>query len=147
MRKIAFALIPLLVLALVFGFIGCASSVTPTPTPTLIPTPTVALMLTPTVAPSFTPAPTSTMALFLEITQPVDGAQVSTSAVLVTGKTIKDAVVSASADDVVEIANVDQNGNFSVTVNLEEGPNIIEVIASDQQGNEKSSNIAVIYLP
>jgi hypothetical protein len=47
----------------------------------------------------------------------------------------------------VEIANVDQNGNFSVTVNLEEGPNLIEVVASDQLGNEKSSSIAVIYVP
>jgi hypothetical protein len=61
--------------------------------------------------------------------------------------TIPGAVVSVSIDDIVEIANVDQNGNFSVTVNLEEGPNLIEVVASDQLGNEKSSSIAVIYVP
>jgi hypothetical protein len=85
--------------------------------------------------------------LLLQITQPIDGAQVSTRDILVSGKTIPGAVVSVSIDDTVEIANVDQNGNFSVTVNLEEGPNLIEVVASDQLGNEKSSSIAVIYVP
>jgi cell division protein FtsL len=85
--------------------------------------------------------------LFLEITQPQDGAQVSTSTINVTGKTIPDAVVSVSVDDQLEMADVDPNGDFSVTVTLEEGPNYIEAIASDQQGNEKSASIAVIYIP
>lgn len=86
-------------------------------------------------------------ALFLEVTQPQDDTQVSTSSILVTGKTIPNAVVSVSVDDKLEMANVDQNGDFSVTVDLEEGPNFIEVIASDQQGNEKSMSIAIIYIP
>lgn len=85
--------------------------------------------------------------LFLEITQPQDGAQVSTSAILVTGKTIPNAVVSISVDDKLEMAEVDRDGEFSVTVTLEEGPNFIEVVASDQEGNEKSASVAVIYLP
>jgi hypothetical protein len=85
--------------------------------------------------------------LSLEITEPQDGAQVSTSSINVTGKTIPDAVVSVSVDDQLEMADVDQNGGFSVTVTLEEGPNFIEVIASDQQGNEKSTSVAVIYIP
>jgi len=141
MRKIAFALILLLVLALVFGVLGCGRGVTPMPTPTLIPTPTVA----PTPTPTVTPSPT---ALFLEITQPADGAQVNTSSVLVIGKTIPGAVVSVSVDDeIIEVVNVGQDGKFTVAVTLEEGPNFIEVTASDQQGNEKSSSVAVIYVP
>jgi hypothetical protein len=146
MRRIAFVSTLVLLLALAIVIIGCAEEETK-PSPTLIPT--VAPSITPatTQTPSATPTPTTTMALFLEITQPIDGAQVSTSAVLVTGKTIPDAVVSASVDDAVEIANVDQDGNFSVTVNLEEGPNLIEVVASDQLGNDESSSIAVIYVP
>ena len=133
MKKGVFVLTLMLLLALVLGALGCAEEETG-PTPSATPTAT----LTPT------PSPT---ALFLEITQPADGAEVSTSPINVTGKTIPDAVVSASIDDVVEIADVEQDGNFSVTVILEEGPNFIEVIASDQQGNEKSSAIAVIYVP
>lgn len=148
MKRGPFALILIPLLALIICSVGCAEEETK---PSPAPTPTVALSITPatTQTPSATPtpAPTTAMALFLEITQPTDGAQVSTSAVLVTGKTIPDAVVSASVDDIVAIADVDQNGNFSVTVNLEEGPNLIEVVASDLQGNEKSSTIAVIYVP
>ena len=123
MKRIAFALTLILLLALALGAIGCTKEeATPSPTPT---------------------------ALSLEITQPEDGDQVNTSSVLVSGKTNAGAVVSISVDgnDKIEIANVDQNGNFSATVTLEEGPNFIEAIASDQQGNEKSSSIAVIYIP
>jgi len=45
------------------------------------------------------------------------------------------------------VVNVGQDGKFTVAVTLEEGPNFIEVTASDQQGNEKSSSVAVIYVP
>jgi hypothetical protein len=54
MKKVAVVLIPLLVLVLVFGALGCKSSPAPTPTPT----PTVAPTPTPTVAPTPTPTPT-----------------------------------------------------------------------------------------
>jgi len=133
MKKGIFVLTLMLLLALVIGALGCAEEETG-PTPSATPTATL------------TPAPSPT-ALFLEITQPADGAEVSTSPINVTGKTIPGAVVSASIDDAVEMADVEQDGNFSVTVMLEEGPNFIEVIASDQQGNDKSSSIAVIYVP
>ena len=127
MKKIMFALTLILLLALALGAVGCAEEeTTPSPSPSPSPTPT---------------------ALSLEITQPEDGAEVSTSPINVTGKTIPGAVVSASIDDTVEIADVDQNGNFSVTVVLEEGPNLIELIASDQQGNEKSSSVTIFYVP
>jgi hypothetical protein len=87
------------------------------------------------------------MTLFLEIDQPTDGAQVSTGSILVSGKTIPGAVVSALVNDIISIAEVNQNGDFTVTLILEEGPNLIEVVASDSQGNQKSSTIAVIYVP
>lgn len=149
------ALLSMLLLTFVIGIAGCAEeepSITPTPTPTpsLSPTPQPTSTATPTTPPTPTPKPTSTVtptALFLEIIQPVDGIQVRTSAIFVIGKTIPSAVVSISADDNLEIANVDENGNFSAMVTLEEGPNFIEVIASDQQGSEKSSIVTVIYVP
>ena len=58
MRKIAVVLIPLAVLALVFGALGCGGGAAPTPTPT----PTVAPTPTPTEAPTPTPIPTPTVA-------------------------------------------------------------------------------------
>ena len=149
MKRGTFALILMLLLTLTIFASGCAKEeAISTPTPTSVITPTPTAKQTPTITPThtYTPTPTPTV-LLLQITQPIDGAQVSTRDILVSGKTIPGAVVSVSIDDTVEIANVDQNGNFSVTVNLEEGPNLIEVVASDQLGNEKSSSIAVIYVP
>ena len=58
MRKIAVVLVPLLVLVLVFGALGCKSTPAPTPTPT----PTVAPTPTPTPTPAPTPTPTPTVA-------------------------------------------------------------------------------------
>ncbi len=151
------ALLSILLLTIVIGTAGCAEEETvPSPTPTLTPEPTPAATptATPTPTPTNTPVPTqkptptpTPPALFLEITQPVDGAQLSTSSISVTGKTIPGAVVSLSINDELDIADVGQDGKFTVRVNLEEGPNLIEVIASDQLGNEKSSTITVFYLP
>ncbi len=168
-KRTAILLIILGILALSLTGTGCKEEeITPTTTPTIAPTATLPATPTitplpvttptaapptiptatpgPTTIPSGSPAPTP-IALFLTVTQPLDGAQVSTSSVLVVGTTNPGAVVSVLVDDEVTIADVDQNGGFSAAVSLEEGPNFIEVIASDQQGGEKSSTIAVIYVP
>ena len=84
--------------------------------------------------------------LSLEGSQPSDGAEISTSPITVSGITIREAVVSVSVNDDLEIADVDQDGNFSVVVNLEEGPNLIEVVASDAYGNSKTSSIVINYV-
>ena len=160
MKKTALSL--LLLLTIVISIAGCAEKeATPTssPAPTLTPTQQPSPTVTSTPVPTPTPKPTSTTtttptlpptttptALFLVITQPTDGAQVSASNIGVTGKTIPGAVVSVSINDEIEIVTVGQDGKFTVRVTLEEGPNIIEVIASDQQGNEKSATVTVIYL-
>jgi hypothetical protein len=160
MKKTALSL---LLLCIVISIAGCAEKeATPTssPAPTLTPTQQPSPTVTSTPIPTPTPKPTSTTtttptlpptttptALFLVITQPTDGSLVSASDIGITGKTIPGAVVSVSINYKIEIANVYQNGNFSATVTLEEGPNFIEVIASDRQGNEKSSTVTVIYLP
>jgi len=59
MKKIAVVLIPLLVLVLVLGALGCSKTVyvVVTPTPTVAPTPTEAPTPTPTPSPSPTTAP------------------------------------------------------------------------------------------
>jgi hypothetical protein len=50
-----------------------------------------------------------------------------------------------SVNDNVLIAGAD--GSFETQVTLEEGPNLIEVIASDEAGNETSLDLAVTYEP
>ena len=120
MRKLTIALIPLIVLALMLGAFACGKGATPTPTPA---------------------------ALFLQITSPADESTVSTGNVNVSGSTIPGAVVSVSVDDKTVIADVDQNGNFQQGVPVEEGPNFIEVIASDPLGNQVSDNLTIVYIP
>ena len=122
MRKLAIVLVPLLLLVLVFviATIGCGGEETkPTPTPT---------------------------ALFLEIIEPENESTVSTESIIVSGSTIPGAVVSILVDTEIEIADVDEQGNFSATVTLAEGPNYIEVLASDQEGNEEYSILVVLYI-
>jgi hypothetical protein len=136
MRKSAIVFISLIVV-LMLGTLACAGEGA---TPAVSPTPT----LTHTPLPTATPAST---ALFLKVTSPQDQSTVSTADVTVSGSTIPGAVVSVSVDDSVVIADVDQSGNFQAVVTLEEGPNFIEVDASDPLGNQVSANLSIVYAP
>ena len=142
MKKLWFELATLLMLALVIGSFGCAGGVAATPTITLTPT----LTTTPTPTPTATPIP-SPAALSLTVTEPQDESVVDTLNITVSGKTTPGAVVSVSVNDNVDMANVGSDGAFSLAVTLEEGPNSIEIIASDQTGNEMSSMLSVVYIP
>lgn len=62
----------------------------------------------------------------LEITSPQDESTSSTAAIVLTGKTEKDAQVSVNG----EFTAVDSEGNFSYQIKLTEGKNIIEVNAT-----------------
>lgn len=79
----------------------------------------------------------------LQVTEPQDEITVNTPTVQVEGMTTADAVVSINGS----LVAVDASGKFSTTVILEEGPNSIEVVASDSQGNENSQVLTVIYAP
>ena len=96
--------------------------------------------------PEATPAPSPGIPLtgfFLTVSQPADGSIVDIGSVEVTGHTTPDAVVSING----ELVEVDGEGNFTIMVVLEEGPNIIEVIASDLEGNEESRTLVIVYVP
>ena len=81
---------------------------------------------------------------FLEITSPESSeVVVDTDSIIVAGKTTADAVVSVN-DDFVE---VDLEGAFEATVQLEDGVNMIEVVASLASGEQFDQVIAVIYSP
>ena len=62
---------------------------------------------------------------------------------LISGLTRVDAVVSVN-DDLVD---VDEFGSFEALVELEEGPNIIEIVASVAGGEEEFVILTVFYLP
>lgn len=96
---------------------------------------------TPTSVP--TPLKSNAPTLALKVTTPQDESTVNAASVAVAGQTIVGAVVSVNGN----LVDVDANGKFQTTVQLDEGPNIIEVVASDVTGNELSAILRVIYEP
>lgn len=87
-----------------------------------------------------TPSPGTTQTgLFLTVSQPADGSIVDISNVEVMGHTSPEAVVSVNS----EITIADTQGTFVITITLAEGPNIVEVIASDEEGNEARTSLTV----
>lgn len=135
------------------------SSPVPTPTAAPVPTPTPVTPVataTPTAAstPAATPSPTPTAAvinvgeiqrfgLFLEIEGLSEESVVRGDSVVARGRTSPDALVSING----VIVPVDAEGNFEVMLVLDPGPNLIEVVASDLDGNEMSQVLAVVSLP
>jgi hypothetical protein len=95
------------------------------------------------VPPSPPPSEPPPQSFFLEVTEPQDETVVSASPIRVSGSTSPEAQVSMNG----QLIDVDGQGNFAAMVELEEGPNVIEVIATDYEGNEESCILAVIYAP
>lgn len=102
---------------------------------------TAAITRTPTM-----PATKPTLALApvtLSALTPQDETFTASAVISVTGQTSPGAVVSVDGN----LVDVDTEGKFQTMVELEEGPNIIEIVASDLVGNEHSAVIRVIYEP
>lgn len=103
----------------------------------------VNLSQAPSTSVSSTKAPASTLDsqgnLVLKVTAPTDGTTINVSTVTVIGQTAPGATVSANNQTAV----ADGNGNFSIPVNLNAGPNAIDVIATDSSGNQGETTIMV----
>ena len=82
--------------------------------------------------------------LFLQLVEPAE-TEVFTNvaAMVVTGRTRIDAMVTIN-DTVVE-PNID--GEFSLDMDLEEGPNIIEIVSSVASGQQMDLVLVAIYVP
>lgn len=68
---------------------------------------------------------------------------VSTASFNLTGQAPAGSVVSVNNDFIV----IGANRGFSFPINLEEGPNLVEVVASNDQGQQVSVEIVVVYDP
>ena len=118
----------------------------PEPTPSATPQPPAA---TPQALAPREPTPTPLVGgvisggLFLQMTNLPKESIVHTSTISISGITTLDAVVSVNG----VLVDVDAGGNFTSTLSLEQAPNLIEVVASDFQGNKVSAVLTVIYIP
>ena len=79
----------------------------------------------------------------LLVTEPEDQSIVSDSQIRLSGRTGPDAITSVNGVSV----DVDVLGFFSTIITLDPGPNIIDVVATDNDGSILSTIIAVIYRP
>jgi len=112
------------------------TSPTQSATPRSIPTPEAASI------PPATSIPITPAAFFLKVTAPQDESVVTTGTVQVTGETTPNAVVTVNS----QLAEVDADGRFQVSLNLTEGPNLIEVVASDFSNNQFRELRTVIFV-
>jgi len=77
----------------------------------------------------------------LEITSPKDGVVVTKSPVLVTGTTLKAADVFVNDAE----TKADVNGEFKVSIPLEEGENEIFVVVNDSGGNYAEGSVKITF--
>ena len=79
----------------------------------------------------------------LSLLYPEDGTQASESSLTLIGGTRPDAVVGVNGIPV----DVNAFGIFSTDLALEEGANLIEIVATDIEGNVNFQTVVVFYLP
>ena len=118
----------LLVVALTVAIISCGSQTPAKEVTTTAATTTAPATTTPTEA-----------QLFLEIVSPADKSSVTSAETTVTGKTLPIAIVSVNGI----LVKVGADGSFSSLVQLELGPNVIQIEASTISGEEVGKVLAV----
>lgn len=96
-----------------------------------------------TETPTATPVATEGELFLQMISPPESEVFTETGNLAVVGRTRVDAVVTIN-DTIVE---PDIDGEFSLDVALEEGPNIIEIVASVASGEQLDQVLVAIYLP
>ena len=108
----------------------------PTPAPTIVPTvePDVAIVSTPN---------SGTFNLSLDFEGIGNESVVRSDRVLLHGVTSPDAIVSVNG----VILEVQPDGTFELTLPLDPGPNIVDIVASDLEGNSINSSLAIISIP
>ena len=128
------------------------SVVIPTPVPTPVPPTPLPTPVAPTASPEPTPIATAvntptvspiTFNLTLDFEGLSDESIVRSDTVLLTGLTSADAIVSVN-DIIVE---VQVDGSFEITLSLDPGPNFIDVVASNLEGSQINSSLAIISIP
>ncbi len=87
--------------------------------------------------------PSASGPVSLQVASPQDGAVVNTPQLQVSGAASPGAVVTVN--DNVLIVGAD--GSFSTTISLDMGPNLVEIIASNDSGDSKTLDLTVTYQP
>ncbi len=119
-------------------------TITPTPTPISVSTPVPTIVPTvETEVPIGSTPNSGTFNLSLDFEGIGNESVVRSDRVLLHGVTSADATVSVNG----VILEVQSDGTFELTLPLEPGPNIVDIVASDLEGNSINSSLAIISIP
>lgn len=91
------------------------------------------------------PSPTPPKSIFLGLETPANETVTDKKTISVTGKTTTDATIVILTPVNEEIVSPAQNGNFSATVTIDDGQNIIEVTAIAPNGEETTITRTITY--
>ncbi len=91
------------------------------------------------------PTPTKSPSVFLSIDKPQDGEVVSQKSITISGKTIEGATLIVSTSGTDQVVSPAENGNYSVSVPLDDDENQITLTAISQSGDEITKTITVTY--
>lgn len=92
------------------------------------------------VAPTPTPLP-----ILLKIEKPQDESIIDQAKTLLSGRSDPRAILAIFTEEDELIIEADQEGKFETEIELIEGANEITVIAFDEEGNEASQSMTVVY--
>lgn len=92
-----------------------------------------------------TPTPTVDSSFFLTLDVPKDEDVVEKKTITVSGKTIPEATVIISTQVSEEVVTPSRTGNFTTTTTIENGTNLIEVIAIAPDGRDKKEIRTITY--
>ncbi|MDP2585737.1 MAG: hypothetical protein Q8P29_02550 [Candidatus Levybacteria bacterium] len=91
------------------------------------------------------PTPTRYPSISLTLDRPKDEEVVNSKILIVSGKTQSNAVIVVITDSSEDVITPSSKGDFSTTVNLDDGQNILEVIAIAPNGESVTSKKTVTY--
>lgn len=91
------------------------------------------------------PSPTPSPSISLTLDRPKDEEVVDSKVLIVSGKTATNAVVTIITDSSDEVITPSAKGDFSTTVNLDDGQNILEIIAIAPNGESITLRRTVTY--
>lgn len=91
------------------------------------------------------PTPTLPPSISLTLNQPKDEDVVNNKVLIVSGKTQSNAVIVVITDSDEDVITPSAKGDFSTTVNLDDGQNILEVISIAPNGESVTSKRTITY--
>lgn len=91
------------------------------------------------------PSPTPIPSVFLTIDRPKDEDVVNSKVLVISGKTTSNAVVIVMTDASEDVITPSLTGDFSTTINLDEGQNVLQIISIAPNGESVAIKKTVTY--